>query len=297
MTEKIKAGKLFHFDNGFWNNPLRCGFLDIYQIGELCCEPGLEIEEHEQVVYEITCVLSGSGMARVDEETIPLKEGQVLINSKGKYIHSLKADAHNLFRYAYIGFDFNFWEDDENLLKLKEKYDEKPYSVAEDRHKIKEFFERSFDELHSPQPLSHRLLTNYCEQIVILAQEGYNPKKDETKNIRAVGVSANSVIYAIIRYIDTNILDLPSIREIADKFGYNYTYLSRTFKQRTGKTLQSHIAYKKTEKALEFLSQGKHTITEIADILGYESVQSFSKAFLKVMGYTPSHYWKNGLEN
>lgn len=41
-----KLGKQFHFDNEFWDEPLSCGWIDLYQLGEISCEHGFEIEEH-----------------------------------------------------------------------------------------------------------------------------------------------------------------------------------------------------------------------------------------------------------
>ena len=72
--EEGKLGKQFHFDNEFWDTPLSCGIVDLYQLGEISCEYGYLIEEHEQYVNEITYVISGSGYSYIDRVQVPLKE-------------------------------------------------------------------------------------------------------------------------------------------------------------------------------------------------------------------------------
>lgn len=90
--------------------------------------------------------------------------------------------------------------------------------------------------------------------------------------------------------MEENVCDITSIRELADKLGYNYTYLSHFFKDKTGITLQRYISYKKIERALHFLRYGDLSMTQISERLGYESPQSFSKAFRRVMGVSPTQY-------
>jgi AraC-like DNA-binding protein len=46
------------------------------------------------------------------------------------------------------------------------------------------------------------------------------------------------------------------------------------------------------EKAKEWLSYEDHTVTEIAQKAGYNSLQSFSKAFKLAVGQSPSVYRK-----
>ena len=43
---EARFGRYFNFEKNFWDAPRRLGFLDLYQIGELCCEPGYEVKTH-----------------------------------------------------------------------------------------------------------------------------------------------------------------------------------------------------------------------------------------------------------
>lgn len=110
MPEKKNINKLigkhFQFDNLFLEHPLKCGFIDLYQIGELCCESNFEIEEHEQYLCEITYVISGEGTAYTDNKTARLYPGVVVVNSPG-HLHKIVTAGNSLLRFAYMGFMLN----------------------------------------------------------------------------------------------------------------------------------------------------------------------------------------------
>ena len=283
---EARFGRFFYFEKNLWDAPLRLGFLDLYQIGELCCEPGYEIKAHPQTVYEITYVIAGHGVSCTDGEVIPIRAGDVLINAPD-HVHALKADEQDILRYNFIGFRFNETAGEE-YHHLIEQYRE-PWRLSATGGEILLPFMRCMDELYSQSEYSRDMIRNYCEQIVILAvRQWLNVKAGDTYS--SGRTSAASATYRIIRYVEDNLYQLGSIQEIADQLGYSYTYVSHLFRERTGTTLQNYIAYKKIENAVQLLRYGGLSATQVASMLGYESVQSFSKSFRRVMGVTPTHY-------
>lgn len=286
-----RFGKFFHFEKDFWLEPLHLGFLDLYQIGELCCEPGYKVETHSQTVYEITYVVSGSGTSYTDGQPVPLRAGDVLINSP-EHLHAIEADEQDILRYNFMGFRFND-RADARYRRLIEQY-EAPWKLSETEGDLLFPFMRCMDEFYSQTDYSTDMIRNYCEQIVVLAVRralSSDADRAHPEKFR----SAGAAVYRVIRYVEDNLYQLGSIQEIADTLGYSYTYLSHLFKERTGTTLQNYIAYKKIETAVQLLRYGDLSATQIAGMLGYESVQSFSKSFRRVMGVTPTHYL--GIEN
>lgn len=283
------SGIHFHFDNSFWANPLRCGFIDLYQIGELCCEPGFRIEEHEQGVYEITYVISGNGTAYVDGEAVSLSSGDVMLNSMG-HNHSIEVGPTSIFRYAYIGFRFNEEADEEDCRELRAFFDSAPYYVGKAKSNLLFPFMRCVDEFHAKGVCHNKMIRSYCKQIIILAVRQFIDEQEEVVDHCVKQGGVNSAIYSVIRYVEKNIETIGSIREIADELGYNYTYLSHFFKDKTGTTLQKYICYKKIEYAAHLLKKKEMTPTQVSELLNYESFSSFSKAFSRVMGLSPRQY-------
>ena len=77
---------------------------------------------------------------------------------------------------------------------------------------------------------------------------------------------------------------------LSEKLGLPYEKLSKHFREQTGTTLEQYLILLKVEKAKELIAYGEHTLSEIAYILGYSSVQWLSTQFKKVTGYTVSQY-------
>ena len=103
-----------------------------------------------------------------------------------------------------------------------------------------------------------------------------------------------SVIVELVHYVE----DQPKMNDsdyISEKLGYDYTYLSNTFSEVKGTTIQQYIISHKIERAKELLLYDELTLTEIAWKLNYSSVAHLSNQFKKVTGLTPSYF--KGLKN
>jgi AraC-like DNA-binding protein len=100
-----------------------------------------------------------------------------------------------------------------------------------------------------------------------------------------------NVIVEMIHYSD----ELPEMNYsdyIAEKLGYDYTYLANIFSEVKGTTIQQFIIMHKIEKAKELLIYDELNLTEIAYKLHYSSVAHLSNQFKKITGLTPSFYKK-----
>lgn len=77
---------------------------------------------------------------------------------------------------------------------------------------------------------------------------------------------------------------------LAEKLGYDYSYLSGLFSTITGITMEQYIIKQKVEKVKEFLFYDELSVKEIAFKLGYSSVAHLSSQFKKVTGLTPTAF-------
>lgn len=79
-------------------------------------------------------------------------------------------------------------------------------------------------------------------------------------------------------------------KDISDSLGVGYSWFRQTFKQVTGISPAQYIARLLISRAKEMLMAKNHTITEIAYLLGFESVGQFSTTFRKIEGSTPRQF-------
>ncbi len=87
--------------------------------------------------------------------------------------------------------------------------------------------------------------------------------------------------------------ELPKIiylEYISAHIDYDYTYLSNTFSEVKGITIQQFIITHKIEKVKELLLYDELNLTEISRTLHYSSVAHLSNQFKKVIGLSPSFY-------
>ena len=110
---------------------------------------------------------------------------------------------------------------------------------------------------------------------------------DDNKSILIEKIK--NVIIEMIHYSD----EIPQVNYseyIAEKLGYDYTYLANTFSEVKGITIQQFIIIHKIEKVKELLLYDELNLTEISYKLHYSSVAHLSNQFKKVTGLTPSFY-------
>jgi AraC-like DNA-binding protein len=80
---------------------------------------------------------------------------------------------------------------------------------------------------------------------------------------------------------------------LSEELKYDYKHLSSLFSSVEGITLEQYIILQKIERVKELLFYDELNINEIADRLGYSSVQHLSTQFKKITGSTPTAYKKS----
>lgn len=91
-------------------------------------------------------------------------------------------------------------------------------------------------------------------------------------------------------YSDEEPLKINFSKYLADKLGYDYTYLSNMFSEITAVNIESYIIALKMERAKELLVYGDYTLSEISIKLHYSSLAHLSGQFKKHTGLTPSSF-------
>lgn len=90
--------------------------------------------------------------------------------------------------------------------------------------------------------------------------------------------------------------NLASLSELAKRTGESQHHVSQVINEKLGKSFYELLAYYRIEKAKKILAgdrQGKITIEELSEIVGYNSKTAFNNSFRKLTGTTPSEYRKS----
>ncbi|MGG1638934.1 helix-turn-helix domain-containing protein [Paenibacillus sp. NRS-1760] len=109
---------------------------------------------------------------------------------------------------------------------------------------------------------------------------------NDQKRIRNEELMREIVSYLDRHYPDQS-LCLPML---SDQFQISETYLSLLVKEHTGCSFSDYVNRKRMDAAKELLSESMLNIEQIADHVGYSSLNSFSRAFKRMHGVTPTRY-------
>jgi len=97
----------------------------------------------------------------------------------------------------------------------------------------------------------------------------------------------------LLSYIQSHYQEDLSLGAVAEAFHMNPAYLSRLFKQETGRNFNEYASDIRMAKAAELLSDLDLRTDDIAGMVGFDNPKYFYKKFKDRFGCTPAEYRKN----
>ena len=268
------------------------GKIGLKQLGRLVCSPGHVIESHTHLNwFELTSVIDGEGEIYGGDTRVNIKKGEIFLSFPCE-IHKIESSIDKPLafdHFAFYSIDEKYCEQLEILMAsyadagkrlfksylIKEMLDGCIKEVADNAKFRKDYLESCFTLI-----LLELLKTfEVRRSSVFVTNEGYqNPQK---------------LCTSVKNYIDTHLFSIKCLSELSEKCGYNYSYLSTLFKKVTGVTLSDYYTEKRFESAKLMIRENKLKIGEISNLLGYNSVYAFSKAFKDKFGISPKNFYKD----
>jgi two-component system response regulator YesN len=100
------------------------------------------------------------------------------------------------------------------------------------------------------------------------------------------------MINQIKQYLDQHFAEKFTVEELAEQIPMSSSHLMTLFKQSTGKTVWSYLMEVRMHKAKLLLLDQKLKVYEIANQVGYENGEHFTRLFKDYFGVTPKEYRK-----
>jgi len=91
----------------------------------------------------------------------------------------------------------------------------------------------------------------------------------------------------ILHYLDDNLTRDVSADELAERFFLSKYHMMRRFRQETGTTIHTYLTERRLFLAKELMAQGMAS-TEACYAVGFGTYSSFSRAFQRLFGTTPT---------
>ncbi len=100
----------------------------------------------------------------------------------------------------------------------------------------------------------------------------------------------NGVIKIAKNYIEENYQRQFTINEVAKQLAITPSHLMHLFKQKTGSTFGDYLTAFRMKKAIDLLANTELSIADIANLVGYQDSNYFSRIFKSNQGMTPSEF-------
>ncbi|MDD6484551.1 MAG: AraC family transcriptional regulator [Clostridiales bacterium] len=249
--------------------------------------------EHTHDFVELIYVIKGTVIHRVDDEFYKLERGGVVFINIGQ--------THSFFSHGKVEFV--------NIALKSDFFKRK-------RDGTVDFFEY----MKTQNPCADAGLFKQCvqfnekegtqfEMIISLINDEYINKKENYDGVisslfktltlllirKMFEQQLNPVTLSIKEFIDLRSFDNINIKNIADFFGYNPSYLSRKFKEDNNQTIISYIKENRANAAVILLESTDYSIEVIANIIGYSDVKQIYKLLKSIYGFTPKEIRENAL--
>ncbi len=229
---------------------------------------------HESVVYVLEGTLCYTRVKNSRERTTwQVPPDSILVVTSGEIDISYTEDPCT--RYLYIDFE------------------------AEDMPTLSP---EGLDRVHFPEnPTAYRRLFEQALTVWQSREFGCKPQclailytllhKLAAENYRRTGsyYKHSQIRPAIVR-LEQDLTAPPTVAELAALCDMSEANLTRLFAEVTGRTPMEYLTDVRMEEARRLLSQSVYSVGEVAYRCGYGSIYSFSRAFKRCHGVSPSGY-------
>ncbi len=279
----------YHFDNTYIGSPLGFGDISLIQIGRIYCEPSSVIAAHSHANwFELTLVTAGSGVVLTNGDPCEVTPRDIYLSFPGD-IHEIRAAENEKLEYDYLSLFTDDAEMSESLeMMIRQNRDSASRRFRDE--KISFLVNCALAEFTKRREYSDELLSGIFRQIMIYLIRDFSDIAQETADVS----DARILCLQLMNHIDAHIYSSESLSETAEKFNYNYSYLSSLFRKTTGKNLSDYYRERKMETAKVLLLENRKKINEISQMLGYSSPFAFSRAFTKTFGVSPKEFRASG---
>lgn len=119
---------------------------------------------------------------------------------------------------------------------------------------------------------------------VHLEKQGFKLIKDPEIQL------AESIKITLLEFIEAGDFSTNISTYLSNNLHRDYSILSKLFKKVFGETLEKYFIKLKIEKVKELIQMQNHSFSEIAYLLGYNSISHLSGQFKNITGMTMSEY-------
>ncbi|MBQ6314788.1 MAG: helix-turn-helix domain-containing protein [Mogibacterium sp.] len=256
---------------------------------------------HRHDYVEINYVVRGSCTMYFEEEVLTLAEGDLDLISPSSYHDIEITDESTVYcimlrRSTFQSAFFSLLSRDDILSaffrKMLTDLHTPNYLIfhAEDKRFMQIMAQSAMEECHAPDLYSN----SCCISLIYLLFASL--LRSEVEEPRFYHSQSSSEFLGILNYIRRNHRTI-TLTELADVFHYSKPHMCTIIKQNTGVSFSVLIRQVRMKDASEYLTKTDLSVSDIADLVGYNSADNFSRVFRKTYGMSPVEYRKANMNS
>lgn len=256
--------------------------VDFYYRNDIGGTLGLGCSPHLHCHVEILYILSGRAHAYVDSELFTVESGDMLVVFPNK-IHRFVDDVDGC-KYMIFIINPNLVPEFEEIMTTGTP--ETPLIKNAARNARLDSVTRivagcrDFPENQKDALMNGYLLSFFAEFISMM-------KLGSGKN------DDNHAMKTVVLYCSQNFTKDLSLATLERELHLSKYYISHLFGDKLGIRFNDYINSLRISESCRLLCTTDYSITEISDAVGFGTLRTFNRAFIKQMGVSPSNYRKN----
>ncbi len=243
--------------------------------------------------WEIVYADRGKITAYYEDKKILLHSGDMIFHKPGEW-HNLIADGENVSNVAVISFvckSYAMKKLNNKIIKANNLQRELLAKIInESRGLIETELDNPFTTEYKKRknaPFgSEQLIRAYLGELLI------STVRNETKNLqtRFVQNTSSALVNEVTDYLNEHISEKITLSDIERFANTSRTALESAFKSTVYTGVIDYFIKLKIEYAKTYIRENSYNITQIAELLGYDSIHYFSRQFKKVTKMSPKEY-------
>lgn len=129
----------------------------------------------------------------------------------------------------------------------------------------------------------------HISEVLLLIMQLMNSLPEADNEFRKKDITLST---HIMNWVERNYSGRISLECLSAELGFSPGYLSKTFREQTGGTIQEYILCRRIKEGCHLLQTTNLSISDIALAVGFKDATYFITRFKKLMKYTPLQYKK-----
>ncbi len=287
------------------NNFTRMGFEKIFNIEKLITifymefSKDFEYDGESHDFWEMVYIDKGEMVCTADKNRFVLKSGELTFHKPNEF-HNLSGNKSVAPNVSIITFEtksremkyfegkiFKLNSEEKALLSMLFSEGLSAFRLVDEKNLLLQNLEKIQDAPIGSSQITKNLLEIF---LIKLRRNKEMLTKKKRRSYKINGVEIPYELKAMLDYLEENIVNKITVSSVAEHFGKSESAVKNLFSTYSDGGIIKYFNTLKINEAKKLIREGNFNMTQIADRLGFDNPQYFSKFFRTYTGMSPSEY-------